>query len=56
MNHLLDDLGHYCSAVTEHVKSLGDNSVDRQKLLVKGGPYTHHAEIDERLQFIKFIA
>jgi hypothetical protein len=56
MQHLLDDLGHYCSQVAEHLKDQTGGKVDRRKLHVKGGPYSHHAEIDERLQFIKFIA
>lgn len=62
MQHLLDDLGHYCAAVTDHVREQSAGlegasaPVDRQKLVVRGGPYSHHAEVDERLQFVKFIA
>jgi hypothetical protein len=59
---LLDDLARYCESVGEHLQELnldqeGASSLqDRRKLHVKGGPFPHHEEVDERLQFVKFIA
>jgi len=62
MQGLLEDLARYCESVGEHLQELnldqeGASSLqDRRKLHVKGGPYSHHEEVDERLQFVKFIA
>ena len=59
---LLEDLARYCECAKEHMKQLnldqeGAGSLqDRRKMHVKGGIQSHHEEIDERLQFVKFIA
>jgi hypothetical protein len=58
VGHLLEDLAHYYEAVRQHVQGIEEQpaSTDRHKLHVRGGLYSHHAEISERLQFIQFMA
>jgi hypothetical protein len=62
MELVLEDLATYCEAVSQQLAERNGRQASvsspqcRHKPLVRGGPYSHHEEIDERLQFIKFIA
>jgi hypothetical protein len=57
---LLEDLGNHCVATTLHVEELlrGAKSaiLDRKKVHVKESTFSHHDEVEERLEFLKFIA
>lgn len=62
MEHLLEDLTRYYETVHQHLRELNQNQegtgvlLDREKIFAKGGQYSHQAEIDERLQFVQFVA
>jgi hypothetical protein len=52
---LLDNLTHYCNQartkVTEQAKV-----ETRKKVFLVNPKYSHHDEIDERLQFLKYVS
>ena len=62
MDHLLEDLTRYYERVHQHLQELNQNQegtsapLDREKILARGGQYSHQAEIDERLQIVQFVA
>jgi hypothetical protein len=54
---LLQDLTHYYGRAASYLQETQNaQPVDRRKVFVFGSLYSHHEEIDERLQFIKFFA
>ena len=52
---LLSNLSEYCRQAASKVKDDTDVS-QRKKLFLVNAKYSHSDEIDERLQFIKYIA
>lgn len=55
MNVLLDNLSHYTQQAKAKVAE-ANKSTDRKKLYLVNTKYSHHEEVDERLQFLKYIA
>lgn len=57
---LLLDLSNYCLSAAEYLGELSKASpeatLDRKKVNVKESVYSHHEEVEERLEFLKFIA
>ena len=56
---LLKNLATYVCSARAKQAELGAKNVetDRKKLmLVNSGKYSHHEEVDERLQFLKYVA
>ena len=51
---VLDNMNNYCQAVND--KFNGKPFESRKKLYIVHSKYSHHDEIDERLQFLKYIA
>lgn len=51
---ILDNLKHYCHQVNEKVVTIPTEP--RKKLFLVNTKYSHFDEIDERLQFIKYLA
>ena len=51
----LDNMNQYCEAANQFIAKEND-SANRKKLYVNYGAYSHHDEIDKRLEFLKFFA
>lgn len=51
---VLNNLKHYCELVNDKIVIIPSES--RKKLFLVNTKYSHHDEIDERLQFIKYVA
>lgn len=53
----LENLARYSEAANQAAKTAkAKGEVDRKKLFVNGSMNSHHEEVAERLQFLKFIA
>ena len=55
MSVLLDNLSNYTKQARAKVTE-ANKSTDRKKLYLVNSKYSHHEEIVERLQFLKYIA
>ena len=55
VNVLLDNLSHYTQLAKAKVTE-ANKDADRKKLQLVNSKYSHHEEVDERLQFLKYIA
>lgn len=55
---LLDNLTDYCQQVNRKLASAGTtvDTSDRKKLYLVNPKYSHHEEVNERLQFIQYLA
>jgi hypothetical protein len=60
VSDVLDDLAHYSAALTKHVYQLKASNdaanLDRHKLHAVSTLDSHHEEIGERLEFLKYLA
>ena len=52
MSIVLDNLCHYC----EQARAKCATGDDRKKVSMVNPKYSHHEEVDERLQFLKYLA
>jgi len=55
VNILIDNLSHYTTLAKQKATE-ANKSGDRKKLNLVNSKYSHHDEVDERLQFLKYIA
>jgi hypothetical protein len=51
---VLNNLKHYCEQANSKINK--NISESRKKLYLVSSKYSHHDEIDERLQFLKYLA
>lgn len=55
MNILVENLAQYIQAARGKITE-ANRGTDRKKLNLLNPKYTHHEEVDERLQFLKYVA
>lgn len=51
---VLDNLKYYCKLVNE--KLMEEAHEDRKKLFLVNPKYSHHDEVEKRLNFVKYLA
>ena len=56
MKVLLSNFENYCCLATAKLASGEFDVAQRKKLFLLNPKYSHHDEIDERLQFLKYLA